>query len=304
MQKKIFTTLLIILALLISIEGAYAALEIPGSSTLKEVSINVGDSTTNWSSLDSSIGMLKWLASNLLSVARFVVSWFALIYIVLIGVNMIISSDDESVISKQKKQIIYTAFAFLFLIIPDMVYRIFMSSESKTIQRTWWWTDVVGSNFVNNAGAFGAKPLIEGALGFLKVIAFIGAIFMLTWGAFGLIMSRGKDEYKEGAINRLTYGILGLLFLGIVEVWTRAMSSTNLQQQVTQVAGSVFGMALFFAAPVAIFFLILGSYYYITSGGDEERAKKGKNIFLYTFIATIILLSGGTFLTELIGFLN
>lgn len=47
MQKKIFTTLLIILALLISIEGAYAALEIPGSSTLKEVSINVGDSTTN-----------------------------------------------------------------------------------------------------------------------------------------------------------------------------------------------------------------------------------------------------------------
>ncbi len=162
----------------------------------------------------------------------------------------------------------------------------------------------MGSNFVNNAGAFGAKPLIEGALGFLKVIAFIGAIFMLTWGAFGLIMSRGKDEYKEGAINRLTYGILGLLFLGIVEVWTRAMSSTNLQQQVTQVAGSVFGMALFFAAPVAIFFLILGSYYYITSGGDEERAKKGKNIFLYTFIATIILLSGGTFLTELIGFLN
>lgn len=97
---------------------------------------------------------------------------------------------------------------------------------------------------------------------------------------------------------------MGLLFLGIVEIWTRAVSASNLQSEITTVAGSVFGMALFFAAPVAIFFLILGAYYYITSGGDEERAKKGKNIFLYTFIAAIILLAGGTFLTELVDFLK
>lgn len=72
-----------------------------------------------------------------------------------------------------------------------------------------------------------------------------------------MIISRGKDDYKENAKNRLVYGVMGLLFLGIVEVWTRAMGDSNLQKGITDVAGSVFGMALFFAAPVAIFFLIL-----------------------------------------------
>jgi hypothetical protein len=33
-------------------------------------------------------------------------------------------------------------------------------------------------------------------------------------------------------------------------------------------------LALFFAAPTALFFLTLAGYYYITSNGDEERAKK------------------------------
>lgn len=61
-------------------------------------------------------------------------------------------------------------------------------------------------------------------------------------------------------------------------------------------------MALFFAGPVAIFFLILGAYYYITSGGDEERAKKGKTIVINTFIATIILLASYTFLKDLADF--
>lgn len=304
MQKKIFITLLTILTLLIGIEGAYAALEIPGGNTIKNASIGISGAE-NGGSVDDSIGMMKGLAGNLLSVARFIVAGFALIYIVIIGVNMIISSEDEGVISKQKKQIVYTAFAFLFLIVPDIVYRIFMRTQSSTLEAAGNWTDTDNTtNFVNTTGTFGIGDMLKGTLGMFKVIAFAGAVFMLAWGAFGLIMSRGKDEYKEGAINRLTYGIIGLLFLGIVEVWSRAMGSTDIQKQITDVAGSVFGMALFFAAPVAIFFLILGAYYYITSGGDEERAKKGKNIFLYTFIAAIILLAGGTFMTELVNFLN
>lgn len=302
MQKKIFITLLVILSLLIGIEASYAALQIPGKEKLEAVSISVNgiEQATN---VDSSIGVLKGFAGNLLSVARFVVSWFALIYIVLIGVNMIISSDDDGVIAKQKKQILYAGFAFLFLIIPDVAYRIFMG-EDRTVTSGGNWTSTEGTTFYNTTGAFGVEGFLGDALGFLKVFAFIGAIIMFVWGAFGLIMSRGKDEYKDSAINRLTYGVMGLLFLGIVEVWTRAMGDSNLQKGITDVAGSVFGMALFFAAPVAIFFLILGAYYYITSGGDEDRAKKGKNIFLYTFIASIILLAGGTFLTEFIDLLK
>lgn len=75
-------------------------------------------------------------------------------------------------------------------------------------------------------------------------------------------------------MNRLTYGVMGLLFLGIVELWSRLSTAINLQEEITKAAGIGFGIAFYFAAPVAIFFIMLGAYYYITSGGDEEKTKK------------------------------
>lgn len=127
---------------------------------------------------------------------------------------------------------------------------------------------------------------------------------MFTWGAFEMILSRGKDDYRERGQNRLVYGIMGLLFLGVVELWSRLATAIDLQNEITRAAGIGFGIAFYFAAPVAIFFLMLGAYYYITSGGDEERAKKGKAILLNTFIATFILLASFSFLKELKDFLK
>lgn len=76
-------------------------------------------------------------------------SGFALIYIVLIGVSMIIYSDDEGQIAKQKKQILYAGFAFLFLTVPDLAYRIFMG-EQKTINAGGEWTSTESTtNFWN-----------------------------------------------------------------------------------------------------------------------------------------------------------
>jgi hypothetical protein len=58
-------------------------------------------------------------------------------------------------------------------------------------------------------------------------------------------------------------------------------------------------MALFFAGPTAILFLLYGGYLFISSAGDEEKAKKGKNIVINTAIATLILIASYTFLKDL-----
>jgi hypothetical protein len=63
--------------------------------------------------------------------------------------------------------------------------------------------------------------------------------------------------------------------------------------------GTMSNLALFFAWPIAIFFLTLAWYYYITSNGDEERVKKAKAIIINTLIATVILLASYTFLKDL-----
>lgn len=61
-------------------------------------------------------------------------------------------------------------------------------------------------------------------------------------------------------------------------------------------------LALFFAGPTAIFFLLLGGYNYITSAGNDEKVKKGKSIIINTFIAVIILLASYAFLKDLADF--
>jgi len=98
---------------------------------------------------------------------------------------------------------------------------------------------------------------------------------MLTWGFFRLILSAGDEEKAKTAKSRVIYSLLALVFLLFVEVWVRIFSSGgSLAGTVPGVASTIFRLGLFFAAPVAIFFIIYGAYYYITSAGDEERIKK------------------------------
>lgn len=125
---------------------------------------------------------------------------------------------------------------------------------------------------------------------------------MFTWGFFRLILSGGDEEVQKKAKNRVLYGTLALLFMGFVRLWGVVISTGDIAGQVTTVAGKFFSIALLFAGPIAIFFLIWGSYYYITSGGEEERTKKGKSIITNTFIASLILLASYSFLTDLINF--
>lgn len=302
MQKIFFIILATIAAILYGVDFANATLTIPWSEEIQKVSIT---SSTLWTADSVNLDKARDFWGNILGIARIVISGFALIYIVLIGAMMILHSEDDAQLAKQKKQILYAMVGFIFLNIPDIVYKLFMKKENGRELGGESWTNVNSNSiFWNNEFLTGDGSFFSQLIGFLKVVAFIAAVGSFVWGAYQLLLSRGKDDYKDNARNRLLYGVLGLIFLGIVEAWSFAVRQTNLQVELGKVAGSLFGLAIYFAAPVAIFFLILWSYYYITSGGDEERAKKGKNIFLYTFIAVIILIAGASFLNEILGLFN
>ena len=251
------------------------------------------------------ISWTSWWAQEfgfrILSFLKLVVSGFALIYLVMIWVYMILYSDTEDRIKTQRKQIIYTLVGFIFLNIPGMVWTLFRPDEVKgSVDATVNWSNISGGSIFWST--YGFDGLIGDFIGFLRVFAYGAAIITFTWGAFRLIMSGGDDEKQKTAKNRLIYGILGLIFLGFVEGWSRVVAYGDFTKTIPWVANKLYSLALFFAAPVAIFMMIWGAYFYITSGGDEERAKKGKNIVVNTFIATIILLAAMSFLTDLVKF--
>ncbi len=62
--------------------------------------------------------------------------------------------------------------------------------------------------------------------------------------------------------------------MAFVRFWGVVISSGDFAGNFSTFAGKFFGLALLFAGPIAVFFLIWGAYYYIASGGDEERTKK------------------------------
>lgn len=136
---------------------------------------------------------------------------------------------------------------------------------------------------------------------FVRIAVVGAAIFLFVMAGLKLIASGGKEESIKEAKGRILYGVLALIFLGVIESWVQVAYSGDIPKG-QGIFAQLSNLALFFAGPVAIFFLILGGYYYITSAGDEEKAKKGKSIVVNTFIATIILIASYTFLKDLADF--
>lgn len=263
-----------------------------GAEDIKQVSIVVGAEGNNVVDLGQNFGM------RILAFWKVVISWMALIFIVMIGVYMVVFSDSEEKIKAQKKQIVYVLIGFLFLNIPWVLYSVIdPSTASGTTIGSASWTDTSLFWYTANLPGF-----VWTLVWFFRVFAYGVAILMLTWGFFRLILSSGDEEQVKSAKSRVIYSSLGLVFLLFVDVWVRMLTGGDLAEDIPGVAGTFFQLALFFAAPTAIFFIIYGAYYYITSAWDEERVKKGKNILINTFIASLILIAAFSFLSDLIKF--
>lgn len=93
---------------------------IPGSGEF-----NTASMSTFGSSTDSTDVKLKSAAFKLLASAKVILNGLAVIYLVYVGTMMIIAYGDDGELSKQKKQLMYTIVAFLFVNIPGQIYSIF-----------------------------------------------------------------------------------------------------------------------------------------------------------------------------------
>jgi hypothetical protein len=296
-MSRILTTILVLLTWCMSayvLTTYAAAVTIPGATEIVKSSISVAQGS--WDSITNA----KDFGFRLLGVLRIVISGFALIYLVMIGVYMIIGSDSEETVKTQRKQITYALIGFLFLNIPGFVYTIFAPSNVASIGTVDSWSNTTGSSVFWNTAGF--EGIIGNMIAFLRVFAFGVAVTMFTWGLFNLLVSGGDDEKKKQAKNRIIYGIIGLVFLGFVQLWGDLVAVGDFTRYIPSVGGTIFALVMYIAAPIAIFMLIWGAYLFITSAGDEERIKKWKSILINTGIALIILLAGLSFMTDIVTF--
>jgi hypothetical protein len=292
---KYSTILLFILAWFLSAYTlhTYAAVDIPGGGKITEASIWVAIA-------NGTVDGAKDFWFRILWVVRLAISWLALVYLVMIGAYMILGSDSEDTIKKQRKQITYAIIGFLFLNVPNLVYTIFSWDARGPIGPGGAFSDTNGGSLFWNTYEF--EGIFGGIIAFLRVFVFGAAVTMFTWGLFNLLVSGGDDEKKKMAKNRIVYGLIGLIFMGFVGLWWELVAVGNFTKVIPSVTGNIFSLVMYFVAPITIFMLIWGAYYFITSAGDEERMKKWKSILINTFIAVIILITALSFMTDLATF--
>jgi len=209
--------------------------------------------------------------------------------------------NNEEQLSSAKRQLWYGLVGLVFINIPGTLYESFYNDGSSSVG---WnigndsFTSASGnSNLFFDFFVFG-NTLNDQIIWFMEIMIFIAAVFMFVLAGIKVMTSRWREEALTEAKNKILYTVLALIFVGLIEAWKQLAFSGNLDDGIN-IVESLSNLALFFAGPIAIFFLTLAGYYYITSNGDEERVKKAKSIVINTFFATLILLAAYTFLLDL-----
>ncbi len=295
--KYIFAIILLTISIGISYQQWFAWM-IPMVSDPNITNVSIDHS---WSS--DIAGTINDVWFSLLQIVKVVLQWILIVFMVYVWVQMIISMGDDKQLWDAKKQIMYSLIGLLFINIPWNLYEAFHKDSNSTVNIDWSITsgtfvspDNTNNIFINFFSFW--ETFNTSILWFLKVLIFGIAVFMITYAGIEIMTARERKERISEGKEKIIYSILALIFLGFIEVWKTVAFSWNISDGVN-LFGTLANLALFFAGPVAIFFLTIAGYYYITSNGKEDRVKKAKSIIINTVLATLILLASYTFLLDL-----
>lgn len=240
---------------------------------------------------------------SILTIIKYIVSGLLVIFLVYVGIQMIISMwNDEEKLSTAKRQLRYTIVAIIFINIPGTIYNMFVTNKWQIDWRIiWTWSSQISQqsdnlfiNIFNFDRGFNSWIVL-----FLESLIFSIAIFVIMLAGIKILTSRWREEEISEAKNKILWSIIWLIFIWFIEAWQAFIYNWQIRDWANLFA-TIEELALFFAWPVAIFFLTLAWWYYITSNGDDEKVKKAKSIIVNIIIATIILLASHAFLKDLI----
>lgn len=296
---KIITILLLMLITIWVIQ-TNAAVDFSGAQWLDNIT---GHSFWNIDASGDIPNDIESLGFKVLTIIKYIVSWLLVIFIVYVWVQMIISMwNDEEKLSTAKRQLYYTVIWLVFINIPWTFYNIFVSGKWQIdgpISGTW--SSQLSQQSVNifiNTFEFD-RTINWWVIMFIESVIFAIAIFMIIVAGIKIMTSRWREESMTESKNKILWSIVWLIFIWFIEAWQSFIYNGKIRDW-ANLFETMEELALFFAGPVAIFFLTLAWYYYITSNGDEEKVKKAKSIIINTIIATVILLASHAFLKDLI----
>lgn len=293
-MKKILAKILLILFAVFSFNSAFSSninFDFEWKSKIKSVSI----AEKSWT-MEQALNTI-WF--NALTTFKVIIWWLLVIYMVYAWVMMIISLwSDEEKLSSSKRSLWYSIIWLLFVNIPWTLYNAF-TWKATTDNVTWnFWNvkTIYNRNIFMNTQAF--WNVVWTILDFLQISIVALAVFIVVLQWVKIMRAMWKDEDVTEAKNKIIWSLWWLIFIWIMVIWRNLVFIWDIDAW-RNLFATLANLALYFAWPIAIFFLSLAWYYFITWMWNDDKIKKAKNIVINTFLATLILLWMYTFLLEL-----
>jgi len=238
--------------------------------------------------------VLKDLVLGGLAYAKVIIGVIGILYITILGYQLIQASGNEEDITKAKRGLIYTLIAFVMVSMSEDFGKIFDMEKSTLLQSP--------QEILKRVRLFDKQ--VEIFMTFVKYVIGAFAAIMVVVAGVKLITGGGEEEEVSKNKKSIMYSAGGLMIIYVGEIFvnkvlykvdkqvytgiTGVHPAIDAKEGVEQLTG-ITNLIVSFAGPIAVLMLIAGAIMYATAGGEEEKMNQAKRLIIATLIGIIIL---------------
>jgi hypothetical protein len=238
--------------------------------------------------------VMKDLVLGGLAYAKVIIGVVGILYITILGYQLIQASGNEEDITKAKRGLIYTLIAFIMVSMAEDIGKIFDMEKSTILQSP--------QEILKRVRLFDKQ--VEIFMTFVKYVIGVFAAIMVVVAGVKLVTAGGEEEEVTKSKKSIMYSGGGLIIIYVGEIFinkvfykvdkqvytgiTGVHPAIDAKEGVAQITG-ITNLVVSIAGPIAVLMLIVGAIMYATAGGEEEKMSQAKRLIIATLIGIIII---------------
>lgn len=244
---------------------------------------------------------LNAIITEVANVMRNILGAFAILWIVIAGIMLVMAHGDESKITEQKQSLTYAVIGLVIVLLLERMVVLIYGAPGIT-------RDIAQQSDIE-----AISTEILGVVSFMKAIIGSIAIFMIIIAGFETVTAQGEEEKITKQRKAIMYVIIGIVVILINEIVinnlyidpSRSADGNITQTGVTNVInlfGTVTQFILGFVGLVAFAALIYGAGTMVSNYGNDEQVEKSKKIIKNALIGIMIIISAFAIVSTVIKF--
>lgn len=222
----------------------------------------------------------------------------AVIWIIYAGARLLFAGGDESVITEQKRSLIYAGIGLVAILLVDRGVDLLYGPAG--VERTELYRDE------------GFRTEVYGLVNFIKAIIGTVAIVFIIVSGIRMLLATGEEDVITRQKKSLLWVGAGIILILIDQVIVENVFIIPTQQSdqikasnvtsIINTIGSVLQFLLGFVGLIALGILIYGAATMVLNYGNDEMVQKAKKIIRNAIIGILVIISAYVIVATLVVF--